>query len=153
MRYPGILSLLWTLLSGFSGLSAEPAITLVDLNSLDLRAVESSATVDPALVSRGSGKALQLRFGAEDPLPFIVLPASTGQWGLSGNLYVAFHAVNHSDEEVLITCRVDSERWSQAEMLSIAHTIPSSPRYARWGTTCTGFGWKGSRERHESQSW
>lgn len=90
---------------------AEPAIPLISLDKLDISSIESSESVNLSVISHGGGRALQVQFDASDPISHFILPAPTGHWDLSGNLYVAFDVINNSEEEILITCRVDGDKW------------------------------------------
>jgi hypothetical protein len=91
--------------------NAEPAIPLISLDKLNISMVESSKSVNLSVILHGGGRALQAQFDASDPISHFILPSPMGHWNLSGNLYVAFDVINNSEEEILVTCRIDGDKW------------------------------------------
>jgi hypothetical protein len=91
--------------------NADPALPLISLDKLDVSSVKSSESVNLSIILHGGGRALQAELDASDPVSYFVLSSPSGHWDLSGNLYVAFDVINHSEEELLVTCRADGDKW------------------------------------------
>ncbi len=93
-----------------------PTVRLIDFKSMDIGAIRHSESVGVVI----SGKTLKVSFDSSDLNPGIVLVAPEGSWDLTGYLYVTFDVKNMSDEQVLVTCRLNGEMIAAG-----GHVIPA----------------------------
>ena len=85
----------------------------------DLDAVETT-DAQVSLTKTAKGNTLRITTGHKEQKPTVVLKAAEGYWGLCRFLYVAMDVRNEGGSDVLVTCRVDNNRWVDGGV-----TVPS----------------------------
>jgi hypothetical protein len=103
-----------------STLEKARSVVLFDFEGdFDLDAVETT-DAQVSLTKTEKGNTLRITTGHKEQKPIVVLKAAEGHWDLCQFLYVAMDVRNEGTDDVLVTCRVDNNKWVDGGV-----TVPS----------------------------